>query len=320
VGDIFDVSVSFNQQRFRGLTETSLEPAPGVLRIAAIGDSFTMGWGVEDGQTYPARLQSLLQQELGRPVEVLNAGVAGTGTGEQALYLQRWVGRFHPGIVVLAVNLTDLNDDRIHELFTVEAGGVAIPRSPEAIYQSHRRFRQFRGLVLSLPGFDFLNNHSRLFRLVRMVLWETTHRETIRYREEWIEPAKLNNALRLTAAEIRWLNAQVRNSGGRLFVVYLPMREAIYPPRTEVERLGEDHLAAMLQELCEKEQIPFADLTPAMRDEAAHAPQPVYYPLRDPHPSPRGYAVFAQQVAKLVGTQIRSSEYTPGPNGLANHR
>ncbi|MDP9264099.1 MAG: hypothetical protein M3O85_07255, partial [Acidobacteriota bacterium] len=78
VDDVFDVFISFNQQRFRGPAETSLTPAPGVLRVAAIGDSFTMGWGAEDDQTYPARLQVLLQQELGRPIEVLNAGVGGT--------------------------------------------------------------------------------------------------------------------------------------------------------------------------------------------------------------------------------------------------
>ena len=305
VDNVFDVSVSFNQQRFRGAAETKPEPAPGALRIAAIGDSFTMGWGAEDDQTYPARLQALLQQELGRPVEVLNAGVGGTGTGEQAQYYQRWVGGFHPAIVVLGVNASDTDDDHLRELFTVGADGVGIPRSAEAISQSRRRFRRFRALVLSLPGFDFLDKHSRLFGLVRNLVWDISHRR------KWTEPDALDAALRLTAAEIRWLDGQVRESGGRLFVIYMPQRQAIYPPRTEEERLLEERLAAMLQDLCAKEQIPFSDLTPATRAEAAHSSQPIYYTRRDLHPTPQGYAVFAQQVAELVRSHLQPPEHDP---------
>ena len=308
VDTLFDVSIHFNQQRFRGAAGTSLEPAPGVLRIAAIGDSFTMGWGAEDDQTYPARLQLFLQQKLGRSVEVLNAGVGDTGTGEQALYYQRWVAHFRSDVVVLGVNASDMGDDHQRELFAVGADEVAIPRSPEAIYGSRRRFRQFRARVLLIPGFDFLDKHSRLFGLFRHVTWDISRRL------EWMEPDGLEDGLRLTAAEIRWLNGHVRNSGGRLFVIYIPQRGAIYPPRTEAERLEEDQLAAMLQNLCAKEQIPFSDLTPAMRAAAAGSPQPVYYPPRDPNPTPQGHAVFAQQVAELVSSHLQSAGHGPAPS------
>jgi len=315
VGGLFDAYVSFNQQRFRGTAETKLEAAPGVLRIAALGDSFTMGWGAEDDQTYPARLQVLLQQELGRPVEVLNAGVGGTGTGEQALYYRRWVARFHPEIVVLAVNASDTGDDELRELFAVGADGVGIPRSPEAIYQSRRRFRRFRAFVLSLPGFDFLDKHSRLFGLVRNVVWRMSHRQ------EWTEQEALENALRLTAAEVRWLDRQVRESGGRLFVVYMPQRESIYPPQDEQERVIEERLPATLRDLCEKEQMPFSNLTPAVRVAAANSPQQIYYARQDPHPTPQGYAVFAQQVAELVRNHLSDAGPSPAPGhpGKSEH-
>jgi hypothetical protein len=46
----------------------------GTTRIIALGDSVTHGWGVEDDETYPARLQALLR-ERGHDVEVINAGV-----------------------------------------------------------------------------------------------------------------------------------------------------------------------------------------------------------------------------------------------------
>lgn len=309
VGDLFDAYVSFNQQRFRGTAETKMEAAPGVLRIATLGDSFTMGWGAENDQSYPARMQVLLQEKLGRPVEVLNAGVGGTGTGEQALYYRRWVARFHPEIVVLAVNASDTGDDHLRELFAVGADGVGIPRSPEAIYQSRRHFRRFRAFVLSLPGFDFLDKHSRLFGLVRNVAWSMSHRQ------EWTEQEALENALRLSAAEVRWLDRQVRESGGRLFVVYMPQRESIYPPQDEQERVIEERLPATLRDLCEKEQMPFSNLTPAVRVAAAKSPRQIYYARQDPHPTPQGYSVFAQQVAELVRNHLSD----PGPSPASGH-
>lgn len=298
--DIFDAYVSFNRQRFRGSAETRLEPTPGALRIATLGDGFTMGWGVNDDQTYPARLQVLLQQELGRPVEVLNAGVEGTGTGEQALYYQRWVGRFHPDIVVLGVNSTDPYDDRSRGLFSVGADGVAIPRSPEARNQSHRRFRS---VVHSIPGFDFLDKNSRLFGYVRHLLWQAW------YREQWMKSEELDKALPLTAAEIRWLDGEVRKSGGRLFVIYIPQNQwATYPPR---ERLTEERLAGLLQDLSGQEHAPFSDLSPAIRAASARSPQPLYYLRHDCYPTSQGNAVLAQLVAELVRNQLGPPAHAP---------
>ena len=45
----------------------------GVVRIAAIGDSVTHGWGVTRAESYPAQLEQVLTQR-GYAVEVINAG------------------------------------------------------------------------------------------------------------------------------------------------------------------------------------------------------------------------------------------------------
>lgn len=67
------------------------------LRILALGDSQTFGFGVRDGETYAAVLERLLRERTGRPVEVLNAGVPGYGTADQRNFLvSRWeIGRAH---------------------------------------------------------------------------------------------------------------------------------------------------------------------------------------------------------------------------------
>jgi PIN domain nuclease of toxin-antitoxin system len=93
IPNTFDVTVSISSQRFRGRRDFTAKPERGVLRIAVLGDSFTFGIGANDDETYPAVLQQLLQERLARTgsyqgVEVLNAGVGGTGTGEQALWYE----------------------------------------------------------------------------------------------------------------------------------------------------------------------------------------------------------------------------------------
>ena len=53
-----------NLDGFRG-PEYSLQPEPDVFRIVVIGDSFTMGSGVEESEAYPARLEALLNEAAG---------------------------------------------------------------------------------------------------------------------------------------------------------------------------------------------------------------------------------------------------------------
>ncbi len=47
---------------------------PSVLRLLAIGDSVTHGWGVAEHESYPSVLEDLLRNE-GHAVQVINAGV-----------------------------------------------------------------------------------------------------------------------------------------------------------------------------------------------------------------------------------------------------
>ncbi|MBN2056581.1 hypothetical protein JW905_16770, partial [bacterium] len=57
--------------------DVSLEKTPGTWRLLMLGDSFTMGKGVDDDKTFSALLEQMLnQQYAGQPgCQVLNAGV-----------------------------------------------------------------------------------------------------------------------------------------------------------------------------------------------------------------------------------------------------
>ena len=103
--------------------EVTLEKPPGVLRVAALGDSTTFGYGVEDDQTWPAFLQrSLNAAGTGRTWEVLNFGVTGYATTDEAIVLDRKARAFDPDVVVLGYNLNDPNrvplDSPLHTYFS----------------------------------------------------------------------------------------------------------------------------------------------------------------------------------------------------------
>ena len=75
------------------------------LKIVALGDSLTEGFGVRNEEAYP----SLLQEELlkkGYKVKVINAGVSGS-TSASAYSRLKWHMRIYPDIVILALGGND---------------------------------------------------------------------------------------------------------------------------------------------------------------------------------------------------------------------
>ena len=114
------------------------------VRIACIGDSFTQGVGaVVADSSYPALLGALLSDKA----EVMNLGVSGSDPIFGAMVLKQVVLPYHPDIVTLTVNGTDIND-------VVVRGGM---ERFGADGKTH--FRQ-------APWWEGLYAHCYLFRLI----------------------------------------------------------------------------------------------------------------------------------------------------------
>jgi len=88
--------------------ETAREPG-GVL---AVGDSFTYGDGVSDGDTWPAILESL----LGR--QVINGGVFNYGVDQAYLRAQDLIERYHPSVLIFSF----ISDDVRRATLSVRTG------------------------------------------------------------------------------------------------------------------------------------------------------------------------------------------------------
>jgi lysophospholipase L1-like esterase len=99
-------SVSTDAQGLRAPLHT-LEKPRDTYRILFLGCSTTFGWGVDDEQSYPARLQAALDTKGYAGIEVLNGGQPGY-TSFQGLWFLKHTGlRYDPDLVVFGYVVQD---------------------------------------------------------------------------------------------------------------------------------------------------------------------------------------------------------------------
>jgi lysophospholipase L1-like esterase len=104
-----------NSQGVRG-PDYSPKPPRGTFRIAVVGDSYTMGQGVEEQDTYPAVVESLLNaREDGRRYEVINLGVAGLAIQHSMRRLERVGLGYQPHLIVYGFTPNDIMGDDYRE-------------------------------------------------------------------------------------------------------------------------------------------------------------------------------------------------------------
>lgn len=86
---------------------------PGTYRIVALGDSITMGWGVQQDMTYPAQLERMLNAQppkgfpQGLRYEVLNLGVGNYNTVQEVMRLRNLGLAFDPDLIMLGYFIND---------------------------------------------------------------------------------------------------------------------------------------------------------------------------------------------------------------------
>ena len=100
--------VESNSLGFRG-PEITVQKPPGVFRIAALGDSMTDGFFVDNNATFPYLLEQDVQRQ-GWRVQVLNAAHGGGTINVQFAMLQGYVLALNPDLVVLTWTPNDIGD------------------------------------------------------------------------------------------------------------------------------------------------------------------------------------------------------------------
>lgn len=162
----FTMRFTTNSLGFRGPEPKSFPYQP----ILFVGDSYTEGYGVNDGAEYPALIRKVVEVCYGEnAVPVVNAGIGKNGTGRWLKFLKAEGPRFAPRLVVFQLFANDFEDNVKERLFDVTPDGelVELPVSPGGTV------RGVQTVIEAIPGVAY----SHLVGFSRQVHWHLTRKQ-----------------------------------------------------------------------------------------------------------------------------------------------
>jgi hypothetical protein len=296
--------------------------APGAYRIAVLGDSFVFGSGVAQDAILTRRLAA----HLGPGFEIVNLGVPGYGTDQELLTLRRWGKKLSPDLVLVGFFWNDLMEnvsDRIYGLpkprFTVE-GGRLVPHPPAGFSAPSTFARLDASLASRSHLWSLLRNGlSSAGRIVGDAPEERPVSIDFSLKSP---PASREAEFALAFALLGAVRDEAASLGAPLGVFSVPPRflveSAVGARLLKVYGLPEDAFEEdgfrRVREACEARGIPFVDLLPGFRREAAEGAR-LFLPAGI-HWNAAGYDAAARHLAPAVRAGLWPvSARSPAPGG-----
>jgi hypothetical protein len=109
--DQYFVNYRFNALGCRG-RDYAIPKPNGTVRIVALGDSYTLGFGVHEEDTFVYQLEHLLNAQAGASdaeniYEVINCGAGGYSTAQERLFYRLFASKYEPDIILLVLMSND---------------------------------------------------------------------------------------------------------------------------------------------------------------------------------------------------------------------
>ena len=156
-----------NSLGFRGPEPKTFPYQP----ILFIGDSYSEGFGVNDGEEFPALIREFIGVCYGEDtVNVVNAGIGKTGTGRWLKFLQAEGPRFAPRLIVFQLATSDFEDNVKEHLFEITLNGEL----QEFPVPHGGTVRRVQTVIEAIPGLAY----SHLVGFARQVHWYFTRKQT----------------------------------------------------------------------------------------------------------------------------------------------
>lgn len=155
-----DVEVRINSQGMRADRDFTLQKPADKCRIAVLGDSFFMGYEVNIEDSFSHLLEANLAT-AGKDCEVLNFSVSGFGTAEYIIAMESRVKQFNPDLVIFELHQTDLRENIIANLFTLENGELVRTGN------NYLPAIGVRDKLMQYAVYRWLIEHSQLYSVVR---------------------------------------------------------------------------------------------------------------------------------------------------------
>lgn len=156
----FTMRLTTNSLGFRGPEPTTFPDQC----ILFIGDSYTEGYGVDDGEEFPEIVRRELSKRYGpQAVPVVNAGMGDIGHGRWIKFLKNDGTRLRPRLVVLQVMENDFYDNLQEDMFIRMENDslVEYPPTPQGTSRLIQR------IIETIPRLDYMY----LTGLLRQTSW-----------------------------------------------------------------------------------------------------------------------------------------------------
>lgn len=280
VNDV-ETTVAVSEQGLRESREYATDVPRGVHRVATLGCSFTFGYGVEEPETWPSRLEAELAD-----TEVLNLGVLGYGQ-DQSLLLVREDGPWANAEVLV--------------LGFVPRTGV----------RNVSEVSPFAGVAFPKPHFELDGEVLALVGAPETPEFDPAHYDEFGRRLGWLGRASSHSLLldgllapgagrladdegaidALTLRILLEMRATVEDRGGRFLVLFLPERGSLCAHR---DRAGD---AAPLLAALRAIDVQVVDPAPALAAFLDEHDEDGLFAPDGQHPGARYHEIAAHAVA-----------------------
>ncbi len=278
----FDHAVSINSMGFRDIERdhpSTPGGAPSPLRVAVLGDSFTWGHGVEDGEIFTRLMDERLPE-----AEVWNLGVSAYST-DQELLLLRKIGRYLRARLVLV--MVSRNDFAGNASETYGA-------YPKPRFAAEGGTLVLRNVPVPRPGYSTrtLAWIRRQSAFVNGLLWSLGAGPVVRGRPLAGREEQIQLTLRLLDSIVE----EARAMGSRTAVGLVPSVAHVYFGKIpELERRRFDAVRAWAREM----GVPVLDLVPPFR-QAFESSGVWYHYAQDKHWNAAGHRLAADALVPLM--------------------
>ena len=315
----YAVQVAINSKGLRD-EEIPYDKPPGGLRVLALGDSFVAATQVPLEQTMTKQLQGLLRDRLApRPVDVVNAGVSGYGQAQEYVYLATEGYKYAPDVVLVVVFLGNDLIDNIRDSdgrfdrprFDLDADGRLVQTAwPDRAPKRRPAWDEL--LLRNSLAYNFLQS-GVLAKVAQPAEWSgETGRDPGQDLEVYERPPsrKLRHAWQITEALVGAIAERAAEGGARTVVVGAPSFRALDPDRfralvaaqgLDPARYDPELPGRLLQQAAARQQLPYLDLLPMLRQAAAEGEGDVFYP-RNTHWAPAGNRAVAVAIDQFLAS------------------
>lgn len=316
----FTSFVKFNGRGLRG-PDVAIPKPPDTFRVLVLGDSVVEGAQVSEDATMATRLRDELAPLAGgKRIETVNAGVAGFGTGQELLFLEREGLAYQPDLIVLVFTIA--NDAADNSIAVARRWKLAADRRPFFVTDGDGPpkplpFDAPPAETLAGPR-TFLRERSVLFTALE--LW-WIGKTVARAQESVVPPLDAEREVYLNEVGDDWQQAwqitevllgQVRatadGAGVPLLMVAAPTEwqtyDDLWPKLVGTGSQAQRRFSVTapngrLAEIATRQDLHLVDLRETFRDAASSGgPAPIF--RRDGHWTEAGHAIAARVIAAAI--------------------